>query len=282
MFNEKLKDMENFFNVYKSELVSIVNNLNIKLSANDKTRSDFVNISDNNIFNKNTLKPISKPISTWADKPLVSQTEVDDSATDNDSNFIEVSSRRNKRKKDVISPFKPLTKEPDSRKNKIFGSSISSKLKASKQIDEKIKKKVFYLGNVAICGKETVENHLTENGIKKPQKLLMDDKNGLAAVDPDGFTNMFDTTSSMYYTVDTIPVDFGLNVNNNFSVLHFNARSLLLKLNDLNCLPRNINNLKVISISETWLDDKTSNMASYMLIFLTTHLFSLFAIILVS
>ena len=48
----------------------------------------------------------------------------------------------------------------------MFGTSTTSKLRPSKVIEEKIKKKAFYVGNVEICEKDAIESHLTENGIK--------------------------------------------------------------------------------------------------------------------
>jgi len=52
------------------------------------------------------------------------------------------------------------------KKIKNFGTSISSKLKSSKLIEEKIKKKAFYIGNIDRCDKNILEEHLIENGIK--------------------------------------------------------------------------------------------------------------------
>ena len=86
-------------------------------------------------------------------------------------------------------------------------------------------------------------------------------KNVLKGIDPDSSTPFFHNHPTKYYTIENLPNDFGLNPHNNLSILFLNARSLLPKLNDINSLISNINNLKIISITETWLDDNTSKLA---------------------
>lgn len=81
-------------------------------------------------------------------------------------------------------------------------------------------------------------------------------------VDPDIHTNFFKLSLSKYYTSDDLPLDLISNTNNNLSIISLNCRSLIPKLNDIKCLINDISNLKIISVSETWLTDDTSNLAS--------------------
>ena len=87
-------------------------------------------------------------------------------------------------------------------------------------------------------------------------------KNRLRDIDPDSCTPFFPSPQSTnYYTLDNLPEEFNSNLTNNLSILHINARSLLPKLNELNCLISNITNLQIISICETWLNDDSSRLA---------------------
>jgi len=79
-------------------------------------------------------------------------------------------------------------------------------------------------------------------------------------IDPDIHTNFFKQSLSKYYTIDDLPLNLRCNINNNLSIICINARSLIPKLNDIQCLINDISNLKILSINETWLTDDTSKI----------------------
>jgi len=120
----------------------------------------------------------------WADRAKESlNIESEYSSTDNDKGFTEVNRKSKKRKTTSTPPqasTNPVHIAPQNAfprptkivgtsttsKKKLFGTSTTSKLKSSKVIDAKIMKKAFYVGNVSLCNKEVIENHLKENEIE--------------------------------------------------------------------------------------------------------------------